>query len=77
MGTGTFPEVERQGRGVEHPPLSSAEVKERVLSPWDFVAYSRENFTFTLPIERRVICGSIENPYITYFPVFPNITAGL
>jgi hypothetical protein len=30
MGTGFFQEVKRPERGVEHPPLSSAEVKERV-----------------------------------------------
>jgi hypothetical protein len=30
MGTGSFPGVKRPGRGVNHPPPSSAEVKERV-----------------------------------------------
>ena len=30
MGTGSFPGVKRPGRGVDHPPTSSAEVKERV-----------------------------------------------
>ena len=30
MGTGSFPGVERPRRGVDHPPLTSAEVKERV-----------------------------------------------
>ena len=30
IGTGSFAEVNRPGRGVDHPPLSSAEVKERV-----------------------------------------------
>jgi hypothetical protein len=29
-GTGSFPGVKRQGRGVDHPPPSSAEVKQRV-----------------------------------------------
>ena len=29
IGTGSFPGVERQGRGIDHPPPSSAEVKER------------------------------------------------
>jgi hypothetical protein len=28
MGTGSFPGVKRPGRGVDHPPSSSAEVKE-------------------------------------------------
>jgi len=30
MGTGSFPGVKQPGRGVDHPPPSSAEVKERV-----------------------------------------------
>jgi len=30
MGTGPFPGVKRPGRGVDHAPLSSADVKERV-----------------------------------------------
>jgi len=30
MSTGSFPEVKRPGRGVDHPPSSGVEVKERV-----------------------------------------------
>jgi hypothetical protein len=30
MGTESFPGVKRPGRGVDHPPPSSAEVKESV-----------------------------------------------
>ena len=30
MGTGSFPGVKRPGRDVDYPPLSSAEVQERV-----------------------------------------------
>ena len=30
VGTGSFSEVKRPGCGVDHPPPSSAEVKERV-----------------------------------------------
>jgi hypothetical protein len=30
MGTGSFPGVKRPGRGIDHPPPSSAEVKESV-----------------------------------------------
>jgi hypothetical protein len=30
MGTGSFPSVMRRGRGVDYPPPSIAEVKERV-----------------------------------------------
>ena len=50
MGTGSFPGIKRPGRGVDHPPSSSAEVKERVklslYSPlWTLVACSRVHFT--------------------------------
>jgi hypothetical protein len=51
MGTRSFPRVKRPGLGVEHPPPSSAEVKERVelylCSNSVFVACYRVNFTFT------------------------------
>jgi hypothetical protein len=30
MGTGSFPGVNRPGRGVDHPPSSGAEVNDRV-----------------------------------------------
>jgi hypothetical protein len=30
MGTGSFPGIKRPGRGVNYPPLSSVEIKERV-----------------------------------------------
>jgi hypothetical protein len=30
VGTGSFPGVKQPGRGIDHPPPSSAEVKERV-----------------------------------------------
>jgi len=30
MGTGSFLGIKRPGRGIDHPPLSSAEVKESV-----------------------------------------------
>jgi len=30
MSTGSFPGVKRLGRGVDHPPPSSAEVEERI-----------------------------------------------
>jgi hypothetical protein len=51
MPTGSFPGVKRPGRGVDHPPTSSAEAKEIVelyCTPlWAFVACHRVNFTFT------------------------------
>ena len=34
MSTGSFPEVKQSGRGVDHQPLSSAEVKERKRYPY-------------------------------------------
>jgi len=30
MDTGSFPGLKQQGHGIDHPPPSSAEVKERV-----------------------------------------------
>ena len=53
MSRGSFPGVKRPGRNVDHPPPSSAEVKERVelyICPphlWVLVACSSMNFTFT------------------------------
>ena len=47
MGTGSLPGVKRPGRGVDHPPSSSAEVKDSRAIPllplWAFVACSRVN----------------------------------
>jgi hypothetical protein len=37
MGFGYFPGIKRPGRGVDHPPLFSAKVKERV----ELYLYSR------------------------------------
>jgi hypothetical protein len=51
MGAGSFPGVKRPGRGVDHAPPSSAEVKERV----DIYLYSTSGFSWpvlgrTLPL---------------------------
>ena len=50
MDTESFPGAKRPGHGVDHPPPSSVEVKERVRytsTPlWDFVACSMLNFIF-------------------------------
>jgi hypothetical protein len=51
MDTGSFPGIKRPGRGVDHPPPTSAEIKERVelylYSPlWAFMACYRVIFTF-------------------------------
>jgi len=57
MGTGSSPGVKRPGRGVDHPPPSSAEVKERVelyiCSP--YMACSRVNFTFILMVIHDIL----------------------
>jgi len=49
MGAGCFPGVKRPGRGVDHPPPCSAEVKERlqlyIYCPSAFVVCSRVNCT--------------------------------
>ena len=58
MGTGSFPGVKRPGRGVDHPPQSSAEVKERVelylyspsLSSWPVLGG-----TLHLPLVTKII----------------------
>jgi len=34
IGTGSFPGVKRPRRGVDHPTLHSAEVKERIETSW-------------------------------------------
>jgi len=48
MSTGSFPGIKRSGRGVDHPPPSSAEVEEKIelyiCSFWAFVACYRLNF---------------------------------
>jgi len=57
MNTGSFPGVKRPGRGVDHPPTSSAEVKSTaipLLLPLAFVVCSRVNFTFTFTIPTYV-----------------------
>jgi hypothetical protein len=41
MGNGSFPEVKWPGRGVDLPPLSGAEVKERI------------GYTYTPPLGLR------------------------
>jgi hypothetical protein len=62
MGTGSFLGVKQLGRGVDHPPPSSAEVKARVElylhhpppPPQAFVACYRVNFTFKLLVRIEI-----------------------
>ena len=49
VGTRSFLGVKWPGHGIDHPPPSSAEVKERRYSLWAFMACSKADFTF-LPL---------------------------
>jgi len=69
MGTGSFLGVQQLGCDTDHPPLSSAKVKERVelylySSLWAFVACSSVNFTFYL------YCRSVWDWAIKEFTIF-------
>jgi hypothetical protein len=65
MGTGSFPGVKRPGLGVDHPPPSSADVKDRVqlylYSPsgpsWSILGWS---LTLPLPME---LCIKLDGFY--------------
>jgi len=85
MGTESFSGVKRPGRGVDHPPPSIAEVKERVelylYSPsgpsW---ACSNVNFTFTFSRSKKV--NSLPSLYttpqfISVLTTFPVLTLRL
>jgi hypothetical protein len=56
MGTGCFPGIKRRRSGVDHPPPSNAEIKERVglyfysPPPGTSVACCRVNFTFNFTL---------------------------
>jgi hypothetical protein len=58
MGTGSSPELERPLCGVNHPPPSSATLKNEyghTSTPiWNFVAFSRVNFTITIILNSRL-----------------------
>jgi hypothetical protein len=64
MGTGSYPGVKLPGCGVDHPPPSSAKVKERVElylcstsgPSWPVIGYS-------LPLLQRNILGRSPNVY--------------
>ena len=71
MGTGSFPGVKRPGRGVDHPPSSSSEVKERVklyISPPFWVFMARYSVNFAL-FERTILvisCGTNDDSQFEY-----------
>ena len=69
---GLFPRVQRPGRGVNHSPPRSGEVKERVelyLPPpiLAFLTYYRANFTFTWSNQIRIILLLCPCKHVTYF----------
>ena len=74
MGTGCFTGVKRPGRGVDHPPASSAEVEGRVelyiCSPsglsWPVLGRILR-FTFTV---RILVCLTREVPYLALGRLF-------
>jgi hypothetical protein len=68
VGSGSFPGVKRRGRGVDHPPSSSAEVKERVelhLNSPSGPSWPVLRWTLPLPFTRmyqlREFCTYIQN----------------
>ena len=81
MGTVSFPRVKRPGRGLDHPPPSSAEVKERV----ELYIYSPSEpswpvLGWTLPL--KIFCSEDKlcnfHHLSTSSPLFdPNIPLGL
>ena len=80
MGTGFFQRVKRPGRGVDHPPPSRAEVKERVelylyFPSWTFVACSRVNITFTFTFYRASCTVYYPDQQIHNINIFFNATA--
>ena len=54
MGTGSFLVVKRPGCGVDHPPLSSAEVKERV--KLYLCSSSGPSWPVILPFDSLLLC---------------------
>jgi hypothetical protein len=68
---GSYPGVKRTGRGFEHPPQSTAEVKERVelylYSLWAFVACSRLTFTFKFTLRIYIYNFYIQIGFIFFF----------
>jgi hypothetical protein len=77
MGTGSFPEVKRPRRGVDHPSHLAQRLKKEYSIPllpfWAFIACSRLNFTFTftcIPCN-RVILEKLTGPQVfKKFPAF-------
>ena len=62
-----FTGVMRPGRGINHPPPSSAWVRERVVTPllplWAFMGCSRVNFTLYFLKCKRPKCSKIRDNF--------------
>ena len=58
-----FPGVKQRKRGLNHPPSSSVELEKTVpiLPIWDFRAWYRANFTFTIDGIRCNCRPTVEN----------------
>ena len=77
VGPGSFPGVKRTGRGVDHPPLSSAEVKEIIdiyifFHFLTFVVYPRVNFTSLITPWCRVLLEKLTG--LQLVKKFPSIS---
>ena len=88
-GTGSFPGVKQPGGGVDHPPLSSAEVKERVElyfyslfgSSWPVLGWTLRKQTNSgtstaLTADHTDIRAHdfAHSSYLWHYPKLPNIT---
>jgi hypothetical protein len=66
--------LRRPGRGVDHPPSSSAEVKQRIglylLLFWTFMDFCGANFTFTINTQHAILGCDI---VFRWFVVIPPI----
>jgi hypothetical protein len=76
--------VKKPGRGVNHPPPSSAKVRQRIelhlrIFLWAFNACSEEKFTFTLPLESTNVAAFrvMATPALLHFVILGMITQRL
>jgi len=76
IGTGSSPGEKRPGLGVDHPPLSSAEVKERVeqyVCSLSGPSWPVQGWTLPLPFLSASVSLASE---VLHGTRFPNITSG-
>jgi hypothetical protein len=76
-GTGSFLGVNRPGCGVDHQPLSSTEVKQRVqlylYFPWAFIPCSRVTFTFRISAMVRSPTSALSRHIYLLVCVLPHL----